>query len=74
MAARARAALDGRPEVSIDDIRAMSPPVLRHRLVLNYTSESEGQTTETVVRKLVDSVPVHDGQPHEREQVERILK
>ena len=74
MASRARAALDGRPEVSIDDIRAMSPSVLRHRLVLNYTAESEGQTTETVIAKLVDAVAVHDAQPQERARVEKVLK
>jgi MoxR-like ATPase len=74
MASRARAALDGRPEVSIDDIRAMAPCVLRHRLVLNYTAESEGQTTETIIAKLLSELPVHDAQPKERAQIERVLK
>jgi MoxR-like ATPase len=74
MAARARAALDGRPEVSIDDIRAMAPSVLRHRLVLNYTAESEGQTTETIVVKLLETIPVHDPSPNERAQIEKVLK
>jgi len=74
MASRARAALDGRPEVAVDDIRAMAAAVLRHRIVLNYTAESQGQTTETVVKKLVDSLPLHDGAPRERAQVERVLR
>ena len=47
MAARARAALDGRPEVAIEDIQAMADRVLRHRMVLNYNAESQGQTPET---------------------------
>jgi MoxR-like ATPase len=74
MASRARAALDGRPEVSVDDIRAMTSAVLRHRIVLNYTAESQGQTTETIVKKLVDTLPLHDAAPRERAAVERMLK
>jgi MoxR-like ATPase len=55
MAARARAALDGRPEVGIEDIRAPAAAVLRYRIVLNYTAESQGQTTQTVIEKLIDA-------------------
>src|SRR5262249_32934048 len=43
-AAQARAALDGRPEVDVSDIRAMIGAVLRHRIVLNYNAEAQGQT------------------------------
>ena len=74
MASRARAALDGRPEVGIDDIRAMASAVLRHRMVLNYTAESIGQTTETVVRRLVDTLPLHESAPMERAAVEKVLR
>jgi len=74
MAARARAALDGRPEVGIEDIRAMAAAVLRHRMVLNYTAESIGQTTETVVKRLVETLPLHAGAPDERAAVEKVLR
>ncbi len=74
MASRARAALDGRPEVSIDDIRAMAAAVLRHRMVLNYTAESQGQTTETVVKKLIVTLPLHEGSREERAKVEAVLR
>jgi len=74
MAARARAALDGRPEVGIEDIRAMAAAVLRHRIVLNYTAESQGQTTQTVIEKLIDTIPLHAAPPAELERVERVLK
>ena len=74
MAARARAALDGRPEVGIEDIRAMSAAVLRHRMVLNYTAESLGQTTETVVKRLVESLPLHESAAGERAAVEKVLR
>ena len=58
MCARARAALDGRPEVDVEDIKAMAAPVLRHRMVLNYNAESQGQTPETVIKKLVENIPI----------------
>jgi MoxR-like ATPase len=72
--AQARAALDGRPEVEIDDIRALAGPVLRHRLVLNYNAESQGQTPDTVIAKLLDAVPLHSGAAEGRARVERVLK
>ena len=72
-AAQARAALDGRPEVEVDDIRALAPAVLRHRIVLNYNAESQGQTPDTVIQKLLDTVPLHEGAGG-RARVERVLK
>ena len=44
------ALLDGRFNVSIDDIRAVALPSLRHRIILNFEGEAEGITTEAVVR------------------------
>ena len=58
MCAAPRAALDGRPEVDVEDIKAMAAPVLRHRIVLNYNAESQGQTPETVIKKLVENIPL----------------
>src|SRR5688500_10088852 len=60
-AAQARAALDGRPQVEVEDIKAVATPVLRHRLVLNYNAESQGQTPETVIKKLIAETPLHAG-------------
>ena len=50
------ALLDGRFNVSIDDIRAVALPSLRHRIILNFEGEAEGITTEAVVRAILDSV------------------
>ncbi len=74
MAARARAALDGRPEVGIDDIRAMSAAVLRHRMVLNYAAESAGETTASVVGRLIETLPLHEGSGAEKAVVEKMLR
>jgi MoxR-like ATPase len=72
--AQARAALDGRPEVDVEDIKAMAAPVLRHRLVINYAAESQGQTTESVVAKLIDSIPLHAAPEDRHGRIERVLK
>jgi MoxR-like ATPase len=61
MAAKTRAALQGRPEVSIEDLHAMAVPVLRHRLVINYNAEAEGESTDTVIKRLIDEIPVGGG-------------
>jgi MoxR-like ATPase len=74
MAARARAALDGRPEVEMDDVRAVAPAVLRHRIVLNYVAESQGQTSDTVIARLIETIPVLDAPADVRSQVQKVLK
>src|SRR5204863_9364925 len=50
------ALLDGRFNVSIDDIRAVALPSLRHRIILNFEGEAEGITTEATVRAILDAV------------------
>ena len=74
LCAKARAALAGRPEAEADDIRAMAKPVLRHRLVLNYNAEAEGQTADTIVEKLIESIPLHQSEQSADGRIERVLK
>ena len=50
------ALLDGRFNVSIDDVRAAALPALRHRVILNFEGEAEGITTEAIVRTILDAV------------------
>ncbi len=52
------ALLDGRFNVSSDDIRAVAMPALRHRIILNFEGEAEGITTEAIVRTILDAVAV----------------
>jgi MoxR-like ATPase len=61
LAAKARAALAGRPSVAIDDIRAVAPPVLRHRVVINYNAQAAGESSDSIVRRLLADVSVHKG-------------
>jgi MoxR-like ATPase len=50
------ALLDGRFNVSTDDVRAAAMPALRHRVILNFEGEAEGITSEAVVRSILDEV------------------
>jgi MoxR-like ATPase len=53
---RAHAALDGRAFVIPDDIKAVAPHVLRHRLPLSAGAEIEGISTETIVSQVIEQV------------------
>jgi MoxR-like ATPase len=57
LAAKARALLAARPNVSFEDIRAVAPQSLRHRIILNLEGEAEGVTAEKVVAEVVERVP-----------------
>lgn len=52
LGAKVRALLDGRFTPSIEDIRALAVPVLRHRIVLNFNAEAEGMTTVSLIDRL----------------------
>ena len=53
LGAKARAAIAGRPMADLDDVRAVAPAVLRHRLVTNFAAEAADRTSEDLVRELV---------------------
>jgi MoxR-like ATPase len=61
LAAKVRTLLDGRHAVSCDDIRAVAPDVLRHRVIINFQGQAEGFTPDDVVRDLVAKVAVPVG-------------
>jgi MoxR-like ATPase len=55
---KARALTSGRYHVSYEDIRALAHPVLRHRVLTNFHAQSEGVTSDALVDKLLESVPM----------------
>jgi MoxR-like ATPase len=57
LGAKARAALSGRPHVSIQDVQSVALPVLRHRIRTNFHAESQGVKPDTIVTRLLESVP-----------------
>ena len=57
LAAKARAILRGRLNVSVDDIKQVAKPVLRHRLILNFNAEAEGVSADSLIERLLATVP-----------------
>jgi MoxR-like ATPase len=56
LAGKARAVLHGRPVVSLEDVRAVAAPVLRHRILVNFQAEADGVDAERLVSLLLDDV------------------
>ncbi len=57
LAAKVRALLDGRFNVSFEDLRRVFLPALRHRVLLNFEAQAEGVNTDDVLLKILDAVP-----------------
>ena len=57
---KARALLEGRFHVQVEDIAALAPPVLRHRMVVNFAAESDGVTSDDVVQRIIDATPTSE--------------
>ncbi len=57
LGAKARALIEGRAHVSLHDIQALAPPVLRHRILVNYRAEAEGVQVDEIIRRLIEHVP-----------------
>ena len=53
---KARAALQGRSHVSMEDVRAVAHPVLRHRIVTSFTAQAEGVDSDAIVDRLLEEV------------------
>ncbi len=56
LGAKVRALTEGRYNVSMEDIRALAPAALRHRVLLNFAGESEAIDTDTLIAQVVDKV------------------
>ena len=54
---KAMAAMDGRFSVSLDDIRRVAVPVLRHRIATNFQAQAEGLTSESIIDRLLRETP-----------------
>ena len=53
-----RALMAGRYHVGFEDVRALAHPVLRHRILTNFHAESERVTTDRIIDRLLEAVPV----------------
>jgi len=57
LGAKARSILHGRGYASVDDVKAVAYPVLRHRILLNFNAEAEGITSDRVIDHLIEDMP-----------------
>ncbi len=61
LAAKVHALFDGRFHVAFDDVAAVAPPVLRHRMLLNFEGEAEGITTDAIIAEMVTTLREKQG-------------
>jgi MoxR-like ATPase len=55
LGAKVRALTEGRYNVSVDDLRAMALPALRHRLILNFEGEAEGVDVDRLIAHIIEA-------------------
>ena len=70
---KARAAIKGRHHVSHEDIRALAPPVLRHRLVTNFSAEAQGYTPDRITDELLAGLDPHRTRLDDDERTRKVL-
>jgi MoxR-like ATPase len=68
LAAKIRALFDGRFAASVDDVRTVAHPALRHRVLLNFEGEAEGIKTDQVIDAVLKSVPETKVEPRASER------
>jgi len=74
LAAKARAVLHGRCHLAIEDVRAVTHPVLRHRIVTNFSAEAEGYTPDRIIDELLDRTPPNESRLSSDERITNVLR
>ncbi len=57
LGAKARAVLKGRSVPTVEDVKAVVYPVLRHRILVNFNAEAEGIRSEDIIEELLKTIP-----------------
>ncbi len=73
LGAKARALLYGRPHVTTEDIQKLASPVMRHRILTNFTAASEGITTDVVIKKILEETPSKEGDLERDERFKKMF-
>lgn len=74
LGAKARAALAGSPAVRREDISAVAPAVLRHRLRLNFQAEAQGVTAADIIKEVLEGVDQSLESSSTRERISKVLR
>ncbi len=70
---KARAAIKGRDHLAMEDVRALAKPVLRHRVVTNFSAEAEGYTSDRVIDDLLAGLEPHRTRLDGDERINKVL-
>ena len=73
LAGKTRAALHGRHFVSTEDIRAVAPPVLRHRIITNFNAEAENIKPDDLIARLIETLPRDESESLDRGSLPDVL-
>ncbi len=71
--AKARAVIQGRFHATIEDVQAVAHPVLRHRIVTNFSAEAEGITQDKIVDKLIEITPTREAGFEKDERLPKVV-
>jgi MoxR-like ATPase len=74
LAAKAKAILSGSTHVTPEHIRAVAKPILRHRLLLNYSAEADGVTADRIIESMFAEVPVEASSADEKKQMDAVMR
>ena len=73
LGAKVRAVLEGRNHVSAGDVHALAHPVLRHRIITNYTAEAEGYDPDRIIDHVLKALPARGGDENAHADLRQVL-
>ncbi len=73
LAAKARAVLDGSPAATIEHVRQVAHPVLRHRILTNFNAEADQVSADQIIDNLLAEMPVESSSSDERDQMDSVM-
>jgi MoxR-like ATPase len=74
LGAKAKAILTGTTNVTVDHVRAVAKPVLRHRILTNFNAEADQVTTDAIVDAMLRDIPVEGTTPEEKRMMEAAMR
>jgi MoxR-like ATPase len=74
LGAKANALLAGSTHVTPAHVKAVSKPVLRHRLLMNFNAEADQVTSDDVIDELLEQIPVEGLTPSEKRKMDEVLR
>jgi MoxR-like ATPase len=74
LGAKARAILRGRHHVATEDVRAIAPAILRHRVITNFAAQAEGYSADRIIADLLEQTPPHAGGLMDDDRIKDVIK